>query len=150
MTLVEFCNNWFGIFAIRWRLTQLCCLCQLNYITSQFWGNWKIQSYTHTRTFEWILLCKMIEISMSTYFDQKWLRSGLFCSMSTSCNFLPPQDLRLGSCVPLFWAKTCQSCHICFSFDLPFMMINISSQREMLLEFGTKRAPLDFDIALNS
>ena len=38
MTSVLFCNNWFGIIAICWRLTQFCCLCQLNYIASQFWG----------------------------------------------------------------------------------------------------------------
>ena len=97
----------------------------------------EIEKFNHTHIQRSLneFCCKLIETSMSTYFDQKWLRSGLFCSMSTSCNFLPPQDLRLGSCVPLFWAKTCQSCHICFSFDLPFMMINISSQRDMPLSF---------------
>ena len=38
MTSVLFCNNWFGIVAICWRLSQFRCLCQLNYIASQFWG----------------------------------------------------------------------------------------------------------------
>ena len=44
------------------------------------------------------LLCKMLE--MSTYFDQKWLRSEVFCSMSTSCNFLPPQRSQTGKLLP--------------------------------------------------
>ena len=51
---------------------------------------------------------------MSGYFDQRWLRSRMFCLMSASCNF--PKDLGLGSCVPLFWQKN-QFFHIGFSFD---------------------------------
>ena len=35
-----------------------------------------------------------------TYFDQKWLRSEVFCSMSTSCNFLPPQRSQTGKLLP--------------------------------------------------
>ena len=73
-----------------------------------------------------ILFWGFIEISISLYFDPKWLRSEVFCSMPTFCNF-PPKDLRQGSCAPLFSATTCQSFrsfHI--SFDLLLMIIILS------------------------
>ena len=31
-------------------------------------------------------------INMSAYFDQKWLRSRVFCSLPTSCNILPQRS----------------------------------------------------------
>ena len=31
-------------------------------------------------------------INMSAYFDQKWLRSRVFCSQPTSCNILPQRS----------------------------------------------------------
>ena len=133
MTSVLFCNNWFGIVAICWRLSQFRCLCQLNYIASQFWGELErniILKHSIILTYKDHLKQFAVQNDRNINVNVLWSEMIEIRTVLLDVNFLQfpssPRSQTRKSCVPLFWPKTCQSCHICFSFDLPLMMINIS------------------------